>query len=79
MEFISCKTADLISLLKVYDMALVQTEGTELVKAGEQVHAKSAVDTARQMIEIMRGNEGSAELYPYEEIDAIEEYFGLSA
>lgn len=78
-EQYSSGVAKLIAQLEIYDQVqTVRDIRDSLQKGPEDVrHSQHGIELARKMVEILENNEGSAECFPYEQIEGLKKEFGL--
>ena len=68
----------LISLLEIYDHVWMTKETKSHEVENAAGNSKHGIDLAKQMIKCLEENDGTAECFPYEQIDAIREKFQLA-
>ena len=68
-----------ISQLEIYDQVWAARKAAETVqkKDGGERHSLQGIELAKRIVKYLEDNEGTAELFPYEEIEDLREEFGF--
>ena len=80
-EFLySIEVRKLISQLEIYDQVCVTRKVGQVVQKedGGVRHSQQGIKLARKMIEYLEDNEGSAECFPYDEVEELKKMFWLA-
>ena len=72
----------IITKLEIYDQIHTVRDmknTVNLAETGEvgKFHSRKAIAVAKKMVEILEGNEGTAECFPYEVVEELKAEFGL--
>lgn len=73
----SVQVSTLITLLQLYDQLLIEQGNFPVVQTGETLHSKLAIETAKQMCDILIRNEGTGDTFPYDEIGELSKKYGF--
>lgn len=73
----SIAVSKLIRLLELYDQSLIEQGNYPVVQTGETIHSKLAIETAEKMCRILIRNEGTGDMFPYEEIAELSKTYGF--
>ena len=76
MEF-SCEVGKIISQLEIYDQVWVARDLKNAVRIEERLHSTKGIELTKKIINVLMGDEGCAESFPYDVVDELKAEFGI--